>query len=114
MVRIIAREIEDGVAGALQAEEQLSLAKLISRYLIHLGFESTFTSGIIVQLLTKGKVRVDFSKVAERLELLRSDNRMTATQAMALFEEYATSVRSKDEPPDKGKTVHIVVQKPRG
>jgi hypothetical protein len=114
MVRIVDREIEDGVAGALQAEEELSLAELISRYLIHLGFESAFTSGIIVQLLTKGKVRVDFSKVAKRLELLRSDNRMTATQAMALYEEYVAGMRSKDEPPDKGKTVRIVVHKPRG
>ena len=111
MVRIIAREIEDGVAGALQAEEQLSLAKLISRYLIHLGFESTFTSGIIVQLLTKGKVRVDFSVLAERLELLDRSDCMTAPQAMALFSDYLASTRSKEN--EKGKTLRIVVQKPR-
>ena len=114
MVRIVDREIEGGVAGALQAEEELSLAELISRYLIHLGFEGAFTSGIIVQLLINGKVRVDFSKVAERLELLRSDDCMTATQAMALFEEYVAGIRTKDEPAEKGKTVRIVVQKPRG
>ena len=87
---------------------------MISRYLIHLGFEGAFTSSIIVQLLTKGKVRVDFSKVAERLELMRSDDCMTPTQAMALYENYVSSMRSKDEPAEKGKTVRIVVQKPRG
>ena len=113
-VRIIDREIEDGVAGAVSAEEELSLAELISRYLIHLGFENAFTSGIIVQLLTRGKVRVDFSKVAERLELFRTDDRMTATQAMALFEEYVAGMRTENEPTQKGKTVRIVVQKPRG
>ena len=114
MVRITGREIEDGMAGRVQTKEELSLAELISRYLIHIGFESAFTSGIIVQLLTKGKVRVDFSKVAERLELMRYDDCMTATQAMALFEECVNGLHSKDESAEKGKTVRIVVQKPRG
>ena len=114
MVRIIDREIEGGIAGAVQAEEELSLAELVSRYLIHLGFENAFTSGIIVQLLTKGKVRVDFSKVSERLELFRADDRMTAPRAIELYEDYVTGIRAEDEPATKGKTVRIVVQKPRG
>ena len=114
MVRIVNREIEDGMAGTVSAEEKLSLAELISRYLVQLGFDNVFTSGIIVQLLTKGKVRVDFRKVSERLELFRADDRMTAPQAMELFENYVTSMRTENEPTQKGKTVRIVVQKPRG
>jgi len=113
-VRIINREIESGVAGAVSAEEDLTLAELISRYLIHLGCENAFTSGIIVQLLTKGKVRVDFSKVSERLELFRANDCMTAPEAMALFESYVNLMRKDEETAvDKSKTVRIVVQNPR-
>ena len=113
MIRVTDRDIEGGMAGPVQAQEDMTLADLLSNYLMRLGFESTFASGIIVQLLTNGKVRVDFSSVAERLELLDLNDRMTAPQAMALFEDFMASLRSPDEA-QKGKTMRIVVQKPRG
>ena len=71
-----------------------------------------FTSGIIVKLLTKGKVRVDFSKVVERLELINRGDCLTAPQAMALFEDYVTSMRTEEDLTQKGKTIRIVVQNP--
>ena len=112
MVRVTDRDIDGGMAGGVQAQENESLAALISRYLIRLGLDSAFTSGIIVQLLTKGKVRVDFSKVVERLELTNRNDCMTAPQAMELFEDYVTSMRTKEDVTQKGKTVRIVVQNP--
>ena len=112
-IRVTNRDIDAGMAGAVQMEETTSLAELISRYLIRLGFDSAFTSGIIVQLLTKGKVRVDFSKVMERLELINRNDCMAAPQAMELFEDYVTSMRSKEDLTQKGKTIRIVVQNPR-
>ena len=112
MVRVTDRDIDGGMAGGVQAQENESLAELISRYLIRLGLDSAFTSGIIVQLLTKGKVRVDFSKVVERLELTNRNDCMTAPQAMELFEDYVTSMRTKEDLTQKGKTVRIVVQNP--
>ena len=111
-IRVTNRDIDAGMAGEVQMEETTSLAELISRYLIRLGFDSAFTSGIIVQLLTKGKVRVDFRLVAERLELVKRDDCMTAPQAMALFEDYVTSMRSEEDLTQKGKTIRIVVQNP--
>jgi hypothetical protein len=39
--------------------------------MVKLGFENAIASGIIVQLLTRGKVRVDFSRVSQRIELVR-------------------------------------------
>ena len=112
MVRVTDRDIDGGMAGGVQAQENESLAELISRYLIRLGLDSAFTSGIIVQLLTKSKVRVDFSKVVERLELTNLNDCMTAPQAMELFEDYVTSMRTKEDLTQKGKTVRIVVQNP--
>ena len=100
MVRVTDRDIDGGMAGGVQAQENESLAELISRYLIRLGLDSAFTSGIIVQLLTKGKVRVDFSKVVERLELTNLNDCMTAPQAMELFENYVTSMRTKEDAHD--------------
>jgi hypothetical protein len=38
---------------------------------------------------------------------------MTAPQAMALFSDYLASTRSKENENQKGKTLRIVVQKPR-
>ena len=112
MIRVTDRDIEGGMASAVQARENESLAELISRYLIRLGLDSAFTSGVIVQLLTKGKVRVDFSKVVERLELINRNDCLTAPQAMALFEDYVTSMRSEEDLTQKGKTIRIVVQNP--
>ena len=109
----LASEIEDGMAGTVSAEEKLSLAELISRYLVQLGFDNVFTSGIIVQLLTKGKVRVDFSKVAERLEVINRDDCLTAPQAMALFQDYVAGMQNEEDKSQKGKTIRIVVQNPR-
>ena len=111
-IRVTDRAIDGGMAGGVQAQENESLAELISRYLIRLGLDSAFTSGIIVQLLTKSKVRVDFSKVVERLELTNLNDCMTAPQAMELFENYVTSMRTKEDVTQKGKTVRIVVQNP--
>ena len=112
MIRVTDRDIEGGMAGAVQKQENESLAELISRYLIRLGFDSAFTSGIIVQLLTKGKVRVDFSKVAERLEMINRDDCLTAPQAMALFQDYVAGMQNEEGEGQKGKTIRIVVQNP--
>ncbi len=113
MIRVTDREIEGGIAGSVHAQQDITLADLLNNYLMRLGFESTFASGIIVQLLTNGKVRVDFSSVVERLELIDVKDRITAPQAMALFEDYTASLDSPDDS-QKGKTKRIVVQKPRG
>ena len=112
-IRVTNRDIDAGMAGAVQMEETSSLAELISRYLIRLGFDSAFTSGIIVQLLTKGKVRVDFSKVAERLEMINRDDCLTVTKAMALFQDYVAGMQNEEGEGQKGKTIRIVVQNPR-
>ena len=113
LIRVTDRDIEGGLAGTVQAQEDMTLADLLSNYIMRLGFETTCASGIIVQLLTNGKVRVDFSRVVERLELLNMNDRVTSPQAMALFEDFMASLRSPDDG-KKGKTMRIVVQKPRG
>ena len=107
------RDIEGGIARSTHAKEELTLAEIISRYLTRMGFESALASSIIVQLLTSGKVRVDFSTIVQRLQLKDMDDRMKAPEAMALFDNYAASLRTSDDVSGKGKTMRIMVQKPR-
>jgi len=107
------RDIEGGIVHSNNEKEELTLAEVISRYLTRMGFESALASSIIVQLLTSGKVRVDFSTAAQRLELKDLNDRMTAPEAMALVDNYAASLRTKDDSEAKGKTMRIMVQKPR-
>ena len=113
IVRVTDRDIDAGMSSELQTQENTSLAELISRYLIRLGFDSAFTSGIIVQLLTKGKVRVDFSKITERLELIDLGDHMAAPQAMQLYQNYVDSMQDENDESQKSKTVRIVVQHPK-
>jgi len=107
------RDIEEGIAQGSREKEELSLAEVISRYLTRMGFESALASSIIVQLLTSGKVRVDFSNVVQRLQLKDPGDRMGSPEAMALFDAYAASLRTKEDSIGKGKTMRIMVQKPR-
>jgi hypothetical protein len=107
------RDIEGGIAHSAREKEELSLAEVISRYLTRMGLESALASSIIVQLLTSGKVRVDFSTVVQRLQLKDPGDRMGSPEAMALFDAYAASLRTKEDSIGKGKTMRIMVQKPR-
>ena len=91
----------------------MTLATLISKYLTKLGFQNALASSVVVQLLTHGKVRVDFSTTAERLELKNMRDMMPATDAMALFDDYANRLKTADDNANKGKTMRIMVQRPR-
>mgnify|MGYP001397909833 FL=1 len=112
-VLITDRDIEGGIAGKVQAAEEMMLAALISKYLTKLGFQNALASSVVVQLLTHGKVRVDFSTTAERLELRDMRDMMSATDAMTLFDDYAKRLKTADDNANKGKTMRIMVQKPR-
>lgn len=56
----------------------INLRGLLSTFMVKLGFENATASSIIVQLLTRGKVRVDFSRVSQRMELVREEDQLTA------------------------------------
>ena len=112
-VRVVDREIQGGLAGAVHDKKDFTLYELLSTFMVKLGFESAIASGIVVQLMTRGKVRVDFSSISERIELARDEDQLTAPQAMALFEDFVASMKSPEDKRGKRKTMRIVVQKPR-
>lgn len=95
-VRVIRREIEDGLQLGGESSENLFLNQKIDEYLLRMGFSNADVQGITVELLTKGKVRVDFRDYNERLVLVDPANRMPVSLAIRMYEDYAASVFKPD------------------
>jgi hypothetical protein len=89
------------------------LSSKIDEYILKLGYSNAHVLGVLIQLLTRGKVRVDFRDYTERLQLPSQASRMSPTQAAAVFDEHITHIQSPDEPSNFDMTQKIVVQAPR-
>ena len=66
---------------------------------------------LVVQLLTIGKVRLDFRDYTERLELLNLSEIMSRPQAAAVFDHHLASGNKNDDV--SLLTQKIVIQPPR-
>jgi DNA replication protein DnaD len=115
-IRIINRSIEDGLLSGIATTAEVALAEKMSDYLLRLGYSSAHITGIIVQLLTKGKVRVDFREYTERLELISPSDQLNSAQAMTLLEDFITEISTPEDtqPKTTNSTQRIVVQLPKG
>ncbi|NBR48339.1 hypothetical protein EBU02_05755 [bacterium] len=102
--------------GAMQARDSLykPLSVKVDEYMLKLGYSNSQALGIVVQILTQGKVRVDFRDFNERLELVNESDRCDLAQAAALFEEHLLSMQSGEELDDEqNPTQRVIVQTPR-
>ena len=92
-----------------------TLAFKIDEYILKLGYSNAHVLSVTIQLLTRGKVRVDFRDYSERLTVMSDDGPMTSTQAASVFDEHITRNRSRNEEDASGSnmTQKIVVQAPR-
>ena len=113
-VRIIHQAVEDGLLSSIKTNAEVALDEKLDDYLLRLGYSNVHIMGIIAQLMTKTKVRVDFRNYTERLELINPDDRLTSTQAMSLLEDYIAEVTKANDPSIIAKsTQKIVVQSER-
>lgn len=114
-IRIINRSIEDGLLSGIATTAEVTLGEKLSDYLLRLGYSSAHITGIIVQLLTKAKVRVDFREYTERLELINPADQLTSTQAMTLLEDFIAEISTPEDSDRKtaSSTQRIVVQLPK-
>ncbi|MSU42298.1 MAG: hypothetical protein EXS22_10790 [Pedosphaera sp.] len=112
-VRVTDRELRDGMAGKVIAATDTTLDLVMLNYLQRMGFGSAYLGGIIVHLLSNGKVRVDFAARSERVELVNTNDLLTQPQAMALFDDYLNSQKTGEDKKAKSATMRIEVQKPR-
>lgn len=89
----------------------VTLASKIDEFILKVGHTSTHVMSVVVQLLTLGKVRLDFRDYSERLELLNLSEIMSRTQAAAVFEHHLAAVNRDDDV--SLMTQKIVIQPPR-
>jgi ribosomal protein S18 acetylase RimI-like enzyme len=103
--------VQDGVLLSSETKE-LFLEAVIQDFQLQLGQTSAHVLGIVIQLLTRGKVRVDFRDYAVRFELGEGQPVMERTQAVSVFDGYVKRQKS-DGMASSDVTQKIMVQAPR-
>jgi hypothetical protein len=87
----------------------------MDEYVFKLGCSSAHTLGVIVQLLTVGKIRLEFREYNERLQLENPADVLSRPEAMHLTEAYLAAMRQGAEDPMGGLDVtqKIIIQAPK-
>jgi hypothetical protein len=80
---------------------------------LKLGQSNAHVLGVIIQVLTRGKVRVDFRDYNLRLELGPGVNFMERSEAVAVFDDYIKRHKNPDASGAADVTQKIMVQAPR-
>ena len=89
----------------------MTLADKISEYILRIGDGNAFCLNIVIQLLTRGKVRVDFRDSSERLQLFSDKDIVSRVEAVHVFDLWVAENQIKSEPPDA--TQRILMEPPR-
>lgn len=89
----------------------VTLASKIDEYVLKIGHSNTHVMSVVIQLLTLGKVRLDFRDYSERLELLNPAETMTRPQAATIFDNHMQALRRREEV--SLVTQKVVIQPPR-
>lgn len=110
MVRSIVREVVDGMTGHVTNQVETTLSQKLSDFLIRLGYDSSHILGITVQLMTNGKVQVDFQNSTERIELIHTSDRTSSAEGISMFDDFLISMKTANEIEAKGKTMRIIIQ----
>jgi hypothetical protein len=112
---IMVSETKTFTGGTMKDPEAVivPLADKIDEYVLKLGYSNAHVLGVLVQLLTLGKVRVDFRDYSERLQLVSLNDRMARTEAVEIFDRHMLAMRRKEEPTSLLATQKIVVQPPK-
>ncbi len=93
--------------------EVCPLSEKIDQYLVKLGYSNAHVLGIVVNLLTVGKVRVEFRHYSERLELADPLEKMTRGAAVDLFDRYLLEKRGRNEASQVMEFTGKIVVQPR-
>jgi hypothetical protein len=104
--------IEDGVKHSSEVCE-ISLETCIDEFLLKLGQSNAHVLGVVIQLLTRGKVRVDFRDYYIRLELGPGETPMKRSEAVAVFDDCIQRHKNPDADRSADVTQKIMVQAPR-
>jgi hypothetical protein len=110
-IRIINREIEDGLLSGITTTAEVALSEKLRDYFLRLGYTSVHVTGIIAQLLTQRKVRIDFREHTERLELVDPLDQLSNLQAISLLNDFIDELNTKRDHSNPSRiTQNITVQ----
>lgn len=101
--------------GVLLCSEQrdITLELVIDELLLKLGQSNAHVLGVVIQLLTRSKVRVDFRDYYLRFELAAGETPMERSGAVSVFEDYIKRHKNPDGERSAEVTQKIMVQAPR-
>ena len=98
------------MTGRITNQSETTLSQKLADFLVRLGYDSSHILGITVQLMTNGKVQVDFQETTERVELVHPSDRTSSPEAISMFDDFLISMKTSEEKEAKGKTMRIVIQ----
>lgn len=73
------------------------LSSKIEEYMLRISNSNEFCFNIFIQLLTHGKVRVDFRDSTERLQLVNKQDVMSRSAAVLVFDHWLAENRARPE-----------------
>jgi hypothetical protein len=111
-IRVTLQRVEDGLLSAIKTTAEIPLSDKLNDLLMRLGYSSAHITGIIVQLLNRGKVQIDFRDCTERLELVEKEDQLSPILAMATLNNYILEMRTPDEARVMNKTTQCIVVQP--
>jgi hypothetical protein len=110
-VRVIQRGIEDGIIVSSTSDTNIiPLSDKLGDYLVRLGYTNAHVLGIITQLMTQGKVRVDFRESSERIELVEEKDKISQLQTVSLLNDYVVEASKGQKIVGTQLTQNITVQ----
>ena len=92
---------------------RVTLANKLRDYIFLLGQTHTQTLGICVQILTVGKVRVEFRAYTERVSLIQKSDLMTRPEAIIASESFMSTLIKDEGPANLDVTQRIIIQSPK-
>ena len=104
--------IRDGVKHSSEVSEA-TLENCLDEFLLRLGQSNAHVLGVVIQVLTRKKVRVDFRDYTIRLELGLGESAMQRLDAVAVFDDYIKRHKNPDGEHSADSTQKIMVQSPR-
>lgn len=104
--------IRDGIKHSSEVSET-TLENCLDEFLLRLGQSNAHVLGVVIQVLTRKKVRVDFRDYNIRLELGLGESAMQRLDAVAVFDDYIKRHKNSDGEHSADSTQKIMVQSPR-
>jgi hypothetical protein len=90
-----------------------TVAEKIEEFVLKLGYSNAQALSVIVQMLTRGKVRVDFRDYSQRLQLASQSDIMSRSEAVGIFDAYLAELENRDDSGAMEFTQKIMIQAPR-